>query len=840
MLFPIRPTVFRRLTFFLFSVALLASFSFISSAQTKDEIKLRFRIVRPASSNVEVTLSGYRHTDPWRFPPKKQNVAAGAWTSWIDLSDWPWHGRVNRSGGISEFPSVSFLVRDLNAKGKVEDLSIDVELADSRGSVKKFNETAANNMIVFVVPSPLRQNMQSIETGTESVRRHRQWATEVLAGKRIDVKRFEIGTSFFAPQHGDLMDYEAETLRNLGFNMISGVSTQTLSRLGLRTTFSNWSLHPDPDVLAKSWADHYGKTIEKQKTTPEGKVLLDSTAYVAISDEVRAVDFRRADRTKLDVWFREYLAGLPAKGGYSARNLAGIAFPFEAIIAGVPNRNASLADRKLFYNAARFTQIWSTARIAQTSDEIKGHLPNVETGVLVPSHGFFGGAWGPQYKGMSAAMLDLFDLGRNGRIDQISVEDWFGLNRMYGPSFTWTGGQTFSYYSALVRSAAGSAIKSRSFLTPSDDEYLRLKAYSGIGQGSKALGYWAYGPTIVGTENYWSDLKSEFAGAAKINRAISLSEDVLLNSAVVSDRAAIVYSVSHDIWNPDREAAFSEKRLLWHALRHEQVQPDFIDETDLEKGMLVKYDVLFLTDEVLTRGASAEINEWVKHGGVLYISAGAATRDEFYDQFLPGFAKTVWRSPAYSYSPGSYNERTTLASAKPLAKFRLDENSAPVNALGAKADLNQTGETFMKFTDGTPAGAVFQYGKGKIVALGVMPFLAYGQSADFKPETLSEKWKPEYREIIEMTLANTRLERNAVASVPVVETSLLKGRDAGALVLVNYTYQPQKKMRVRFKTGWKIRSAQSTEGKPVKIIGQEKNFAEIELDLDWTDIVVFR
>jgi hypothetical protein len=52
----------------------------------------------------------------------------------------------------------------------------------------------------------------------------------------------------------------------------------------------------------------------------------------------------------------------------------------------------------------------------------------------------------------------------------------------------------------------------------------------------------------------------------------------------VRDQVAILYSVSHDIWHTDDPAAFAEKRLLWHALRHLHVQPDFLREEDVEAG----------------------------------------------------------------------------------------------------------------------------------------------------------------------------------------------------------------------------------------------------------------
>ena len=166
-----------------------------------------------------------------------------------------------------------------------------------------------------------------------------------------------------------------------------------------------------------------------------------------------------------------------------------------------------------------------------------------------------------------------------------------------------------------------------------------FKAYSSLGQGAKSLFFWTFGPTYIGTENYWSDLRSEYDGIVNLNRALEKSEDVLYPAKTVTDPVAILYSVSHDIWNTNNQAPFVEKRLLWHALRHLQIQPNFLREEDIDAGKLKDYKVLYITDWCVSRKASAAIDEWVKNGGVLYLSAGAATRDEFYEPYPPPFRK---------------------------------------------------------------------------------------------------------------------------------------------------------------------------------------------------------
>src|SRR5205085_5696171 len=131
---------------------------------------------------------------------------------------------------------------------------------------------------------------------------------------------------------------------------------------------------------------------------------------------------------------------------------------------------------------------------------------------------------------------------------------------------------------------------------------------------------------------------------------------------------AILYSVSHDIWHSDDPAAFVEKRLLWHALRHSQVQPDFLREEDIAAGGLKDYKVLYVTDWCVSRAASAAIDQWAKAGGIVYLSAGAATRDEFYEPYVPPFALAAWPPDAAMImvkESHPYNERVDLPTIKP-------------------------------------------------------------------------------------------------------------------------------------------------------------------------------
>jgi hypothetical protein len=287
-----------------------------------------------------------------------------------------------------------------------------------------------------------------------------------------------------------------------------------------------------------------------------------------------------------------------------------------------------------------------------------------------------------------------------------------------------------------------------------------------------------------------------------------------------------------------------EKRLLWHALRHAGVQPDFLDEEQVAAGdLLKKYKVLYVTDWCVSREASAAIEEWVKAGGVLCLSAGAATRDQFFEPFTPPFAREVWPDNAAAALVDErrpYNERFDLPKLPPITKAKLAAayGGAVLPVLGCRMPLRAgEGQRLATFADGSPAGVVMPYGRGKVFAFGFMPMLAYGQLADFKPTTLEEKWPAAPRDLVIAPIKVAGVRPVAVADRPVVETSLLTGQAGSALVLANYTYQPIRSLTVDVKLPGRVARAVSTEGSQVQL-EQTAQGVRLKLPLDCTDIVV--
>lgn len=815
------------------------------------DIYVRFRVLEPAAGKLEVWTRGHRHSakPAWYLPREKIAAVPGAWSEWLDLTKWPVHRRMNRVGGIAEWPSMKLTVRQVGVRGKVQGCVFEVQLADQpnlHNVVIEFSERSGSDTIAFLLPHPLRQHKDEFEAGSQITARHLRWAREVTGGKAARLKDIDICTTLWGHYDPDLAKDAVETLRLLGFNVVNGAPRPVLRDAKMRVLGKTWVYGSDPDQVKERWGKFADGSLKRTLASEDGKWFYDNMAHLVVSDEVKTLNFQRTDPEKLQGWFQDYLRDRGVTDRQVGWPAADRRYPATEMYAKTLPRQADLPTRRRFYYAAKFGHWWSARQMRLTSDLIRQSLPGMKTETLPSSHGFFD-AWGPPHIGMSYRMLDLFELAAQGSVDVLSSEDWLGLNHMYGPNYTWTGAQSFAYLNAITASAIGERpTKLLALITPSDDKYLRLKAYSSLAQGAKGFFFWTFGPTYIGTENYWSDLKSEYEGVHKLTRALAAAEDILTPAKSVRDPVAILYSVSHDIWHSDQPAAFVEKRLLWHALRHAGVQPDFLREEDLEAGRLKDYKALYIADWCVSQWASTEIDKWVRQGGVVYLSAGAATRDEFYEPYAPPYAAAVWPERAAGRMIAQrhrYNERRDLPQITPLTHANRPGGPAAeaLPVLGVRLDLADgvaEGKPLLVFDDnGAPAGVKVAHGQGTVFAYAFLPMLAYARLADFQPRTLAEKWPALPRQLVRQALAAASVKGVAQADAPVVETGLLTGPKGSVLVLANYTYEPIKELHVDLRLSHPVTQAVSTEG--VRVTSKPiPGGLRLSLPLDWTDMVL--
>ena len=338
------------------------------------------------------------------------------------------------------------------------------------------------------------------------------------------------------------------------------------------------------------------------------------------------------------------------------------------------------AARRVFYYTSRFRQQAASERIAWHTEAFHRHFDGLAragsdngafskppTSSLVADHPYFSGTGlgmgmtpNPTWGGYPLA-CDWFDIARRQAVDMIGIEDWMGLQYMYGPSTTWEGFQLMGFQAAIFRSGSRNTLPIMAWITPSDETNLRLKTASALCQGAKHFFYWTYGPTATSTENYWSDLRGAYDGVAAVTRQLAAAEHVLAPGRPRPTRVALLYSISSDLWQPWGYVHMLERRGLYLSLVHDQYLVDLLSEEDFEAGRLDDYDVLYTADPCLKQAAVDAIAAWVRRGGHLFGSAAAGSRNEFnepVDGLAPVFG--IAGSVTATVQPGRYHIRGAL------------------------------------------------------------------------------------------------------------------------------------------------------------------------------------
>ena len=451
------------------------------------------------------------------------------------------------------------------------------------------------------------------------------------------------------------------------------------------------------------------------------------------------------------------------------------------------------AARRIFYYTSRFRQEAGTERLSWHTESFHRHFnagPVVSS--LLADHPYFAGtglgmgmkpdtAWGTH-----ALALDWFDLARNRALDLIGIEDWMGLQYMYGPNYTWEGFQLMGFQASMIRSASRDSLPVIAWITPSDETNLRLKSASALCQGARHFFYWTYGPTCTSTENYWSDLRGAYDGVAAVTRQLADCGEIIARGKLPATRLAALYSISSDLWQPFDYLHMLERRCTYLSLVHDQYMVDFLTEEDIEKGRLADYDVLYATDPCVGESTVNMIRNWVKAGGWLSASCVAGSRNEFGEP-VTGLADVlgIEPTPKTETQPGRYRVRGGLNAISGLDRI------GELEMIGMRATLKATtGKVTEWFESGRPAVIESTFGNGRVRCVAGTPAISYAKAAKFVSRELKEKWPETYRSFINDWARQRQVQKPVNLSHPVVEAGLHRYKESRALVLANFQYAP--------------------------------------------------
>jgi hypothetical protein len=818
----------RARTSFVGRLAVCLLFLTAPTAMAADGVFVRFRLREPAAAKYYVKLAGYIHQANWYLPSAdipaaaekdpQARIAAGEFTDWFDLAAYAGknlHGRLNLAGGIAEFPNLTarFVVQPESPRRSVE-----IELATAPNVekvVKRWEEDFEGDITSFLVSPNLAADASQLETATEMSERRLRWAMEATGGKRHAPKSLLLQTSFWSPQRPELNLKEGKVLWLLGFNVVGGAAPDVRKQFPeFRTTSSSF------DILLGPESDRQAVRAVWEKLGPPLKNVLQSGSTFYYQDEICSRPTIGTNANALNhfrQWLKDQKISLASLGVGNLDEVVPIETP--EVLRKRMKANEPAARRVFFYTC-RFRQQATTERLIWNTQELHRQLGSGPLGAtLVADHPYFGGTgfgmgmdqpntpWGGWH-----LAADWFDIARRRAVDMLGIEDWLGLQFMYGPQFTWEGFQLMGFQAAIARSASRGEQPVQTWITVSDERNFRLKAASALCQGSKHFYYWTYGPTATSTENYWSDQQGSYPGMARLSHMLELGEPIIAPGKPRPTRVALLYSISSDYWQPFGYAHMLERRGLYLALVHDQYLVDMLTEDDVAAGRLADYKILYTADPCISTAAAKTIAGWVKGGGALVATCAAGSRNEFGEsstQLAEVFGIDTKVSAACQ--PGEYRERGKLNDIAHRDKVKFANEQLGV--VGVKAVVQpRNAQVKATFTsDGKPALVENRYGNGRVSYFAYTPGIGYIKDAHFVATALAEKWPIRQRQTLTHFANDANAPPLVKLSEPVVEAGIYEAPMGAALVLANFTYKPIGSLKVEVPTRGEIKSVKSLE-----------------------------
>ncbi len=398
---------------------------------------------------------------------------------------------------------------------------------------------------------------------------------------------------------------EQKTLDYFGFN---GAHDRIVH--GLWKMKDDSYCQPDHDAM-RQHAQHDVELFQKS-----GRRLEDVAACMLMDEPTgQAASFMAQDPGYRDR-FRDWLA---------AKSLT----PADLLVATWDDvRPVAESDRDQFPALHYFTQLFRTRALGdfmatqrRIIEEAYGHsfptLVNFSDGAVY--HANFCGQG-----------VDYFELLDADDQNAIWGEDWANNASTY---------QCAAFNVALMQAAArkrgqtiGHYLIAHAGRTPWD---IKTKATSETARGVRMWMNFAYGPNWSSHEggpawrsHLWHGKPELWTANAEITREIGAVEDWLLTARPAPADVALLYSSSSDIWTMQSNVAFGFDRMhTWLALTHAQTPVDIVPEREFDR--LDQYRVCYLSGTNLTRAAATKLRGWVEAGGTLWLTAGAASRDEF-------------------------------------------------------------------------------------------------------------------------------------------------------------------------------------------------------------------
>jgi hypothetical protein len=590
------------------------------------------------------------------------------------------------------------------------------------------------------------------------------------------------------------------------------------------------------DGLIRGYIDVRGVPTDKleaycQKLKAEGRA--DKIATVSLGDEIGLP----APPAKDHAGFRAFLR---------ARNVKPAEVDPEATDYDKLEYSPEVASAKrkpgLYYYSKIYGYRYGINQLKQRTDILRRYLPNAGIGAnFSPHHGHM-------YLGTTHQWISLF---REGGMTMPWGEDYIFQVPVASQQVNFLA---VDMYRAAIRGKAGAKI--HYYIMPhapnNTPNSWRRQFYGDIGHGVKDFNLFEFRPVQAAyTENHVNS-PAMYQEVRKSIHELGKFEDIVQDGQVRRGVAALWFSEAGDVWDNHRAPFDVAKRTLYIAVRQQQLPLDVVVDGDDLKG----YQLLYLLDANVSRGASKAIADWVNAGGRLVATAGAGMFDELNqpNKTLRDLLGIEQIALDEDKEPIRFAKQD-LPFAKPIDNvqyktfvFRSGKTDFPV--YGMRSRIKATDAKVQgKFKDGTAAVTEREVGTGSARYCGFLPGLSYfkpafplrpmdrGATDDSMTHFIPERFDRRAGALFEETVAGVK--RPVICHPSLVEATVVQAKQGTLISLVNWTSRPVKGLSVRVAIDVPTAQVSLASGRPVRI-SRDGDWRVFTLDLDVADALILR
>jgi hypothetical protein len=353
--------------------------------------------------------------------------------------------------------------------------------------------------------------------------------------------------------------------------------------------------------------------------------------------------------------------------------------------------------------------------------------------------------------------------------------------------------------------------------------------------------FWLYG--IAPRYGHWSwfndDVLNMENSVAVVHtmQTAAKAEKWLLSGKTPQAEVAVLFDHANDCWSGGTEVSpgkgqLTERRMLQLFLATNQVPSDILTEDDLDSH-LKDYKVLYITDINISRNAAKAVGGWVKNGGILFTTAGAATRDEANQPqnlvlSLAGKGAEIRMSSPQDLP--EYTEYSGIYKLPILDDVRWDDSGSPeFAAVTRKEEISIPGASTLALykKSGSPAAVVFNCGAGKVVRIGTSPGTSWARTANpsFAPSdrekgAFNRTYAPGMEKVYEYPLDIAGVKRPLRISVPWVHAQVFELPESALIVMADYASFGERKVDIEVSTVRRYTVCRTLDGVPVGRVTQ--------------------